>query len=87
MLESQSRSREIASPTGAPGERSSIMSSGVLLSAPGNYKGAGNLKRGWDWRARVHKDVRGEDILMTLRLGLARSLSFGALGPDGLGVW
>jgi hypothetical protein len=41
---------------------------------------SGDADRGWDWRAGLAEDARGEDILRMLRLGLARGLSCGALG-------
>ncbi|KAI9043548.1 putative nuclear pore complex subunit Nup85 [Aspergillus affinis] len=53
-------------------------SSGVLIARPGD--GAGSPERGWDWRASLPEDVKGEDVLLMLRLGLARGLSAGALG-------
>ncbi|ODH52352.1 hypothetical protein GX48_01415 [Paracoccidioides brasiliensis] len=73
MLESQSRQRD-----GGP---SSVENSGVLVERPNEkQQGGANVKRGWDWRAKVPKEVKGEDILKTLRLQIAKGLSFGALG-------
>ncbi|KMP06173.1 hypothetical protein CIRG_05854 [Coccidioides immitis RMSCC 2394] len=54
------------------------MDSGVLVGRPGSGGNAG-VKRGWDWREVVRSDVKGEEILSTLRLQLARGLAFGAL--------
>ncbi|KAK2787470.1 hypothetical protein FQN52_007188 [Onygenales sp. PD_12] len=71
ILESQNRQ----------GGRGSIESSGVLIPRPNdNMQGGAAVKRGWDWRSRIHKDAKGEDILRILRLQLAKGLSFGALG-------
>jgi hypothetical protein len=54
-------------------------SSGVLVprgdDAPTTYH-----ERGWDWRTGLQEDTKGKDILRMLRLGLAKGLSFGALG-------
>ncbi|KKZ67739.1 hypothetical protein EMCG_06606 [[Emmonsia] crescens] len=72
MLESQSRQRD--------GGRASVESSGVLVPRPHEKQGGANVKRGWDWRTRISKDVKGEDILRILRLQIAKGLSFGALG-------
>lgn len=52
----------------------SIGSSGVLVSRPGD------VARGWDWRVGLPEAIKGEDVLRSLRLGLARGLSLGALG-------
>lgn len=51
-------------------------SSGVLVPRPEDR----NVQRGWDWRAGLSEDAKGEDILRMLRLGLARGVSYGALG-------
>ncbi|KAF9886432.1 hypothetical protein FE257_011464 [Aspergillus nanangensis] len=56
----------------------STSSSGVLV--PRSNEGRGPQERGWDWRAELPVDTKGEDILRMLRLGLARGMSFGALG-------
>lgn len=53
-------------------------SSGVLVARPAD--GASSHERGWDWRAGLPEDVKGEEVLRMLRLGLARGLSAGALG-------
>lgn len=53
-------------------------SSGVLVPRPGDNKGS--RARGWDWRAGLPETAKGEDVLQMLRVGLARGLSFGALG-------
>lgn len=53
-------------------------SSGVLVARPGDA--ASSPERGWDWRSALSEDVKGEDVLRMLRLGLARGLSAGALG-------
>lgn len=69
LLESQNRSRG-----------GGVMDSGVLVPRPGSSGVANaNVKRGWDWREMVRRDVKGEEILRVLRLKLARGLSFGAL--------
>ncbi|KAL1878392.1 hypothetical protein Plec18167_004464 [Paecilomyces lecythidis] len=65
MLESHSRSR-------------SASSSGVLVPRPG--QSSETIQRGWDWRSGLSEETKGSDILRILRLGLARGLSFGALG-------
>lgn len=52
-------------------------SSAVLVPRPGERKGA--LQRGWDWRAGLAEDAKGEDVLRILRLGLARGVSYAAL--------
>lgn len=56
----------------------SVGSSGVLVARPGD-KNSGRA-RGWDWRVGLPETIKGEDVLRMLRLGLARGLSFGALG-------
>jgi hypothetical protein len=66
MLESQARS-------------TSGSASGVLIPHPDVGNGTA-IERGWDWRAGLWEHSKGEDVLRTLRLGLARGLSFGALG-------
>ncbi|PYH42220.1 putative nuclear pore complex subunit Nup85 [Aspergillus saccharolyticus JOP 1030-1] len=54
-------------------------SSGVLVPRWNSAKGGTVHERGWDWRAGLPDDVAGEDILRTLRLGLARGVSSGGL--------
>lgn len=56
----------------------SVGSSGVLVPRPGD-KDSGRA-RGWDWRVGLPETIKGEDVLRMLRLGLAKGLSFGALG-------
>jgi hypothetical protein len=51
--------------------------SGVLVPHPTSDA---VVQRGWDWRAGLPEDTKGEDVLKILRLGLAKGLSFGALG-------
>lgn len=58
----------------------SVGSSGVLVPRAGDGLRGLPEERGWDWRAGLAEGSRGEDILRVLRLGLARGLSFGALG-------
>lgn len=60
------------------GPPTSAGSSGVLVPRPGD-KDSGRA-RGWDWRAGLPERIKGEDVLRMLRLGLAKGLSFGALG-------
>ncbi|KAF7622520.1 nuclear pore complex subunit Nup85 [Aspergillus flavus] len=55
-------------------------SSGVLVPRSGDDARSAYHERGWDWRAGLPEDAKGEDILRMLRLGLAKGLSFGALG-------
>lgn len=63
----------------------SAASSGVLVPRLGkNESSATNAgrtasARGWDWRAGLSEDTRGEDIIRMLRMGLARGLSLGGL--------
>jgi hypothetical protein len=45
----------------------SMGSSGVLVS--------GNIKRGWDWRSGLPREVKGAEVLRELRLGLAKQLA------------
>ncbi|PBP19075.1 aconitate hydratase [Diplocarpon rosae] len=45
----------------------SMGSSGVLVT--------GEIKRGWDWRNSISAATSGEDVLRTLRLGLAKDLA------------
>lgn len=54
--------------------------SGVLVSRPGDSDEKGESERGWDWRAGLPEDAKGEDVLRILRVGLARKLSQRALG-------
>lgn len=56
----------------------SVGSSGVLVPHPGD-KDAGR-PRGWDWRVGLPESTKGADVLRMLRLGLAKGLSYGALG-------
>ncbi|RHZ67279.1 hypothetical protein CDV55_105349 [Aspergillus turcosus] len=58
----------------------SVTGSGVLVPRPGDGAQTGSHERGWDWRAALPEDIKGEEVLKMLRLGLARGLSFGALG-------
>ncbi|KAL4897461.1 hypothetical protein BDV59DRAFT_167770 [Aspergillus ambiguus] len=57
----------------------STSSSGVLVPRMNEGRRDNAQERGWDWRAGLPSDVKGEDVLRMLRLGLARGLSFGAL--------
>ncbi|KAA8645592.1 hypothetical protein EYZ11_001796 [Aspergillus tanneri] len=52
-------------------------SSGVFIARPGDES---RHERAWDWRVGLPENVRGEEILRMLRLGLAQGLSVGALG-------
>ncbi|KAL1964526.1 hypothetical protein VTN77DRAFT_6823 [Rasamsonia byssochlamydoides] len=52
--------------------------SGVLVPRPG--ENLADIKRGWDWRAGLAEDAKAEDVLRILRLGLAKGMSFAALG-------
>ncbi|KAF7594389.1 hypothetical protein BBP40_009370 [Aspergillus hancockii] len=52
-------------------------SSGVLVPRGG---GSAYHERGWDWRAGLQEDTKGQEVLRMLRLGLAKGLSYGALG-------
>ena len=47
--------------------KASMGSSGVLIK--------GNIKRGWDWRKGVTANMKSEDLLRILRLGLAKDLA------------
>lgn len=58
----------------------SAVSSGVLVPRSGDDSRSAYHERGWDWRAGLPEDAKGEDIIRMLRLGLAKGLSFGALG-------
>lgn len=51
------------------GGKGSMGSSGVLV--PGGEDG----KRGWDWRMGFGREVKGEDVLRILRLGLAKDVA------------
>ena len=33
------------------------------------------VKRGWDWRKEVQRDANGEDVLRTLRRGIAKDMA------------
>jgi hypothetical protein len=59
----------------------SVTGSGVLVPRPGDGAQTGSYERGWDWRAALPEDIKGKEVLKMIRLGLARGLSFGALGP------
>ncbi|EAU38580.1 conserved hypothetical protein [Aspergillus terreus NIH2624] len=58
----------------------STSSSGVLVPRMNEGRRGRAQERGWDWRAGLPADVKGDDVLRMLRLGLAKGLSFGALG-------
>ncbi|KAJ5778649.1 hypothetical protein N7520_001895 [Penicillium odoratum] len=60
------------------GGPASVGSSGVLVPHPSD-KDSGRA-RGWDWRVGLPESTKGEDVLRMLRTGLARGLSYGALG-------
>jgi hypothetical protein len=47
--------------------KQSMSSSGVLVK--------GNIKRGWDWRKNASANMKGDDLLRILRLGLAKALA------------
>ena len=47
----------------------SMGSSGVMVP--------GSIKRGWDWRVGLPNDVKGDDVLKQLRVGLAKQLAMG----------
>jgi hypothetical protein len=47
----------------------SMGSSGILVPV--------NIKRGWDWRNGLPRDVKGADVLKELRVGLAKQLAMG----------
>ncbi|EHL03707.1 hypothetical protein M7I_0353 [Glarea lozoyensis 74030] len=47
--------------------KQSMSSSGVLVK--------GNIKRGWDWRKNASANMKGDDLLRILRLGLATALA------------
>jgi hypothetical protein len=59
--------------SGRPGS-----TSGVLVPRPG--ENPAQIERGWDWRAGLPEDAKAEDVLRVLRLGLAKGMSFAALG-------
>ena len=40
-------------------------------------------KKGWDWRAGIQKDAKGEDVLRILRLGLAKYVAKHWIEEDG----
>ena len=46
-----------------------------MLSGNSKGKGGDGRSRGWDWRASVHKNEKGEDILAKLRMGLAKEVA------------
>lgn len=58
----------------------SVGSSGVLVPRADADSPTTSTERGWDWRAGLPEDATGEDILRILRVGLAKGLSYGALG-------
>lgn len=70
---------------GEKGGRSRSMgSSGVLVDkGKGEREAEAEVKRGWDWRVGLKADVKGEDVLAILRLGLAREVARGWLDGDG----
>jgi hypothetical protein len=45
----------------------SMSSSGVLVKA--------NVKRGWDWRRGLPANIKGDEIMRILRLGLAKEIA------------
>ena len=47
--------------------------SGVLVN--GDSSEQSNIQRGWDWRNGFEKGAKAEDMLLLLRLGLAREIS------------
>ncbi|KAJ5096328.1 hypothetical protein NUU61_005684 [Penicillium alfredii] len=63
--------------SGSGSDPASVGSSGVLVPRPSDKDGR---ERGWDWRVGLPETTKGADVLRMLRLGLARGLTFGALG-------
>jgi len=68
---------------GEKGERSRSMGSSGVLVNKGTGEREVEVKRGWDWRVGLKADVKGEDVLAILRLGLAREVARGWLDGDG----
>ena len=66
-----------ANGSGRNGGPGSMGSSGVIV--PGGNEG----KRGWDWRMGFAREVKGEDVLRILRLGLAREVARAWVEDDG----
>lgn len=65
------------------GRSRSMGSSGVLVKGKDQRESVAEIKRGWDWRAGLKADVKGEDVLGMLRLGLGRELARAWLDGDG----
>lgn len=64
MLESETN-------TGGTGSGSEVM----VKKPNDDGKVGGGVKRGWDWRGLVGREVSGEEVLRTMRLGLAKEIS------------
>ena len=58
----------------------SVGNSGVLV--PQSENKHATRARGWDWRMGLSATTKGEDVLRLLRTGLARGLSYRALGSS-----
>jgi len=50
-------------------------------SGAGN-EGGRKVERGWDWRGGWRRDVKGEEILRSLRMGLARGIGRAWVGGE-----
>ncbi|KAJ5175630.1 uncharacterized protein N7482_001507 [Penicillium canariense] len=66
--------------SGSGSDPASTGSSGVLVPRPSEKDQVAGRARGWDWRVGLPEATKGADVLRMLRLGLARGLSFSALG-------
>ncbi|KAL6241546.1 hypothetical protein RBB50_011569 [Rhinocladiella similis] len=70
MMGSEMLAKSDVTSTGTGGK--SVGSSGVLVPGQNND----TPPRGWDWRVRFkNKDVTGDEVVRTLRIGLAEELS------------
>lgn len=49
--------------------------SGVIVKRPSDGGKGDGVKRCWDWRNGMARDMTGDDLLGILRLGLARDIS------------
>lgn len=63
--------------TNALGASSYVMTGSSILAGQlhKSVAGTGTIHRGWDWRKQWHASTRSEEVLRTLRLGLAQDLA------------
>ena len=57
------------------GDASNSSSRALIVKPPARGNDDDDVKRGWDWRDGMDPNMTGQDLLMKLRLGLAREIA------------